>query len=153
MFSDRLRCPKVLVLGMILLALSLYSYKIGIDQFHSTSRLLDDAQAIEGLTVKIPFAKVVKLLGEDRILSSSRGKEFEVKTGREPIRLGERISVSGRVCKGGYIDAETIVIHRYRWVKKLVSALAAVIAFLLVVTRYRISFEDRCIVDRDSCLT
>ena len=153
MFSDELRYLKILVLGMILLALCLYSYTIGIRHFRGVSRLLDDSQAGEGVTVNIPFAKVVKRLGEDRILSSSRGREFEVRTQQGPIRLGDRISVSGRLCKEGYVEAETVVIHRYRWLKKLVSALAAVVVCLLVATRYRISLEGRCIVERDSCLT
>jgi hypothetical protein len=152
-FSDELRCLKILVLEMILLALCLYSYTLGMSHSRGISRLLDDSQAREGVTVKIPFAKVIKLLGEDRILSSSRGKEFEVRTRQGPIRLGERISVTGRICKEGYLEAETIVIHRYRWLKKLVSALAAVVVCLLAATRYRISLEGRCIVDRDSCLT
>ena len=153
MFSDELRCLKILVLGMILLALCLYSYAVGISHSRGISRLLEDSQAHEGVTVKIAFAKVVKLLDEDRILSSSGGREFEVRTEQGPIRLGERISVSGRLCKEGYVEAETIVIHRYRWLKKLVSALAAVVVCLLVAARYRISLEGRCIVDRDSCLT
>ena len=138
---------------MILLAVCLHSYRIGASHLQRTSRLFHDIQAANGVTVEIAFAKVVELLGEDRILLSSRGREFEVRTQVRPIRLGERISVTGPICKQGYVEAETVVVHRYRWVKKLVSAVAASIVCLLVMAHYRISLRDRCIVDRDSCLT
>ena len=154
MFSDKLRSLKMLSLGMILLALCLYSYAAALSRSQSISQLIDDSQASEGVPIEIAFAKVVKLLGEDRILLSSRWKEFEVRTQQQgSIRLGERISVSGRLGRGGYVEAETIVVHRYRWMKKLVSASAALIVFLLVVARYGISLQGRCIVKRGSCLT
>jgi hypothetical protein len=144
---------KALSLAIILLVLCLYSFIDGLGRLQSISRSLDDPQAREGATVEIAFAKVVELRGEDRILLTSRGREFEVRAPHAPIRVGERMSVSGRLRRGGYVEAETIVIHRYRWVKKLVSVLAAAIVCLLVVTRYRISLAGRCIVDRGSCLT
>ena len=75
MFSDRLRSLKVLSLGMILLALCLYSYIGAMGHLRNISQLLDDSQAREETTVKIAFAKVVELLAEDRILLSSRGRE------------------------------------------------------------------------------
>jgi len=153
MFSDENRSLKVFSLAVILLALCFYSFLDGLGRLQSISRHRDDPQAGEDATVEIPFAKVVELRGEDRILLTIRGREFEVRAQHAPIRVGERISVSGRLRRGGYVEAETIVIHRYRWVKKLVSVLAAVIVCLLVVTRYRISLAGRCIVDRGSCLT
>jgi len=153
MFSDENRSLKAFSLAIILLALCLYSFLDGLGRLQSISRSLDDPRAREGTNVEIPFAKVVELRGEDRMLLTSRGKEFEVRAEHGPIRVGERMSVSGRLHRGGYVEAETIVIHRYRRVKKLVSVLAAMIVCLLVVTRYRISLEGRCIVDRGSCLT
>jgi hypothetical protein len=153
MFSDRFRFSKIFLLGISLLALSLASYAQGFRHFEGISRMLDGLHADEGAPVKIAFAKVVKLLGEERILVSSRGIEFEVRTPRVPIRTGQRVSVSGRLCKEGHVKAETITIHRYRWVKKLVSTIAALIVCLLVFTHYRISFEDRCIVERGPCQT
>jgi hypothetical protein len=153
MFSDKLRTIKILLLGGILFLLCLYSYSIGINHLQDISKRLDGPQIREGVAVNIAFAEVVKPLGEDRFLASSRGRGFVVRTQQGPIRVGERISVRGRLGKEGTVEAEKIVIHRYRWVKKLVSVFAAVLVCLLAVTRYRFSLEHRCIVDRDSCRT
>ena len=154
MFSDRFRFSKVFLLGISLLALSLASYAQGLRHFEGVSGMLDGLPADENAPLKIAFAEVVKSLGEDRILLSSRGIEFEVTTPpNAPVRQGQRVSITGRLCERGHLKAETIVIHRYRWVKKFLSTIASLIACLLALTHYRISIKDQCIVERVPCRT
>ncbi len=151
MFSDRFRLLKIIMLSTFLFGLCLHCYlevpsffrKIsGGDNFFDTKR--KDF-------IKIGFADVIKVQEEGNILIAYKGKKIEVKIKPMPIKIGEKISVEGYFLNNGILQAKAVTIHKYRWLKKVVSAVAAVLVVFLVLFNYRISIKERAVVERGTC--
>jgi len=153
MLSDHFRFVKILLLGMVLTGLSLYSYREGPRQFMGFWDALSQPQQNAGNRVKIGYARIAALPGEGRILLHHYDKEVEVRTSQGPFRIGDQVSVSGRIANEGYVEVDRIRVHPYRWIKKLVSLPAGVLFLLVAVSRFRVSFDRRFAPKDDSCRT
>jgi len=149
MFSDHYRFLKIFFICIILILLGLYSCWKGpvhfVTDFYSPDRA--------GETLRIGFARVTKVLGEGKMLVASRGRVIEVRQKEAHVVPGDKVSVEGRYLQEGYLEAQTITVHRYRRVKKYSAMAATVFILLLVMIRYRISWKQGAIVERKICRT
>ena len=54
----------------------------------------------------------------------------------------------GNFLASNQFTAETIVVHQYRWLKKLVSAITTLLVIFVMFKQYKVSIKDRIIVER-----
>ena len=153
MLSDHFRFIKILLLGIVLTSLSLYSYREGPRRFMGFADVLNQPRENAGNRVKIGYAKIAALPGEGSILLHHFDKEVEVRTSQGPFRIGDQVSVSGRIANEGYVEVDQMSVHPYRWIKKVVSLMAGALFLLVAVSRLRVFFARRFAPEDDSCRT
>lgn len=151
--SHRVRLKKSLSLGILLVGLCLYSYRVGPGHLQDAVSFRDPAQAEAAHGVRIGFAEVKQVQGDGRITLVSWGTTFQAKVDPGRVRSGDRISLTGRLHEHDVIEVATLTVHRFRGLKILASAIAAVLMLSLVISQYRFSLDTRCIVRKKACRT
>ncbi len=153
MFSKRFRFIKIILPGLLLLMLCLHSYQ-KVPLLYEEQLKADNHRDTKGtVSIKISNAKVIKVLGEGRLLLDYKTEKIEAKINPIPIIIGQSVSVEGHFLKDGTFAAKAVTIHKYRWLKKFVSALTSALVMLIIVAHYRFSIKERIIVERGSCRT
>jgi hypothetical protein len=134
MLSDKFRWVKILLLSAVLMSLCIHNF------FTAPALLVNEVlERIRGTgnytePVRFGFARVLQVRedGTARLLVWS--EEVEVRQGDAAWKEGDQVSFAGWLTPDGSIDITSFTLHRARWLKKLVSLVAAVI-FLGVLSR------------------
>ena len=137
-----------------MLILCFYCYRGVPFHFKEVAQKQNIMNSVEGgEQVKIGFAKVIEVMEEGKIIIDVMNKQIEVKEKQPNIRPGQRISLTGHFVSDNQFVAETIVVHKYRWLKKLVSALTTLLVVFIMLIQYKVLVKDRIIVERSKCPT
>jgi len=152
MFSDRFRFWKMSSLALVLLLLGTHSVREGLRRFPEIQVQREGVRDPHGEPVNLPLAQVRQAMGEGRfLLVVTYGELIELRSPEADFRKGQIVSVSGRLLPQGYVEAESYTVHRWRWLKKLVSLAAALLILGLCGVRYRLSWRPLTLRERNSC--
>jgi hypothetical protein len=143
----------MLFLGTVLLGLCIYSYQAGPKHLQDAMAIPDSTLSAQGQHIRIGFAEVTEAHEDGTILLVSWGRTFQTKADIGKVRSGDRITLTGRVLEHDVIALESLTVHRFRGLKILASAIAAVLMLSLVISQYRFSLDTRCIVRKKACRT
>jgi len=141
-------------LALILLLLCSYGMWEGVCRFPGIHAQREQIRDPEGMPVKLGFSRVERVLGEGRfLLVVMYGEEVELRAPGADFRKGQVVSVAGRLLPQGFVVADSCTLHRWRWLKKLVSLAGAVLVLGLCWRRYRFSWKSLALTERGSCPT
>jgi hypothetical protein len=154
MFSDRHRHVKIVLLALLLLALSAYSFLEGPRQLPSIPALLAQMPDPGGTPVKLGFARVIRTVGDGRFLIRVMyGDVVELRIRDVALQRGQVVSVAGRLFPQGYVVAETCTVHRLRWLKQDLSLAAALLMFTILAASCLKSRSVPSAAGKASCRT
>jgi len=157
MFSEKYRFPKIIILSTLLVILCFYCYRgvpLHLKEVAQESNISYFANsANDGKPLKIGFAKVIKVLEDGNFTIQFMKRRIVVKGKQLDIRPGYRVSLTGYLAGDDQFVAETILVHKYRWLKKLISALTTLLVVFIIIKQYKVQIKERIIVEREKCLT